>query len=173
MVIRIVLVLWDNTLRCNALLFVERAHNITYRFCFLSYLSGGSSTLRREADMHASFFAVVSAAAIAGLITFVAEPISASKIDARQRSFSTIPKSVAKELKGDRLDAHPAGRCTPSQETLNHPDNALGDRPQPAQRPLKGRIIVAVNHSSIKPLPLSVLNLRYWVQGQMETHQVL
>jgi len=123
--------------------------------------------------MHTSFFAVVSAAAIAGLITFVAEPISAGKIDARQHSFSSIPKSVAKELKGDRLDALPVGRCTPSQETLNHPDNDLGGRPQPVQRPLKGRVIVTVNHPSIKPLPHSVLNLRYWVQSQMETHQVL
>jgi hypothetical protein len=110
--------------------------------------------------MHASFFAMISAAAIAGLITFVAEPISAGKLDARQHSLSSIPKSVAKELKGDRLDAYPAGRCTPSQETLDYPDGVLGDRPQPVQRPLKERVVVAVNYWSIKPLPLSILKHR-------------
>jgi len=81
--------------------------------------------------MRSSLIAFVAAAAIAGIVAFLTEPVAGVN--------GGIPQAA---VKGDRLDVRPAEGCSVAREWPYYGGGCVRSRTQPTKHRSQGRIII-------------------------------
>src|ERR1700686_1615073 len=87
--------------------------------------------------MRNSLIAMIAAAAVSGIITFITEPTVGAKSGIPQSGVSGISEPA---VKGDRLEPRPSEVCSLLKESAEYGSDCVPNRAPPAQRPPEVRI---------------------------------
>jgi hypothetical protein len=87
--------------------------------------------------MRNSLIAIVAAAAVAGIVAFITEPIVSDHSGIPQSGVSAISQPA---VKGDRLDLRPAEGCLLLRDSANGRGDCVRSRAKSTPRPLEVRI---------------------------------